>query len=238
MSAALGSTRSSLPLAELSGQLRMLALEEQGMPLLQAGRDMDRAPNPERCRLAVYAWVDEVMLTAPRPDAAVWTAHSLQHAFFQTSEAGVLFFQQLDTLLDTCHLVQMGTLDTVSDTTNADDIEATLPPRLEAAARLSRDALAERRELDVYALCLLLGFSGRYYGRPRLLGKLRQAARTMLEGSEGFSPASQKPDWQDRTVYFPPTLEWLFYALLPLAGTVLFGLYCASLLADVAPPGF
>jgi type VI protein secretion system component VasF len=238
----IGSARSlasdaALPLSEISARLFALAQEEQDLPPPAArasGEKLDpglptEGPDLSRCRLAIYAWVDEILLSSGRPDASLWTAYSLQHAFCQTSAAGMLFFQALDELLDSL-------LPLTGETTEA-EAEAALPARLEAAARLSREENFARRELDVFALCLLLGFCGRYFGMHQQREKLREAARQVLRGSEGEkAPLSSKRGRRGQE--FPRALEWLLYALLPLAGTLAFGLYCADLLLGVSRIGF
>jgi type VI protein secretion system component VasF len=218
------------PLAELGRKLCALA-EEEREQLSPFVDDLDRPVDLEHCRLAVYAWVDETLLTAPRPDAAAWVAQSLQHAYFQTSEAGRLFFTQLENLLEELSLPP-------EDAETADD---SLPQRLEAAARLPRKQAA-RRELDIYALCLLLGFSGRCHGNTYLTDKLRQSARQVLRGSENaLAPATVKHGWFARRRHgmgeISSTLEWLLYILLPLLGVLLFGMYCANLLVDLHRAG-
>jgi type VI protein secretion system component VasF len=219
------------PLAELGRKLSMLAEEERAQLAPFANDDMDRPVDLTHCRLAVYAWVDETLLTAPRPDAVAWVAQSLQHTYFQTSEAGCLFFTRLENLLEELSLPP-------EEVATADD---SLSQRLEAAARLPRKRAA-RQELDVYALCLLLGFSGRCYGNTYLTDKLRQAARQVLRGSENsLAPITAKRGWFVRrrtgAGEISSTLEWLLYILLPLFGTLLFGVYCANLLVDLPRAG-
>ncbi|MDR1276668.1 MAG: DotU family type IV/VI secretion system protein [Candidatus Accumulibacter sp.] len=231
MSTALSSAQTGpeVPLADIGLSLRALAQAEQALPPPAAERGK-HAPDPAACRLAVYAWVDELMLNAPRHDAVDWAAQSLQHAFFQTTEAGTRFFEQLDALLDA--LLPRVEVDEGAEA----EAEIPLPERLGAAARLRREASAERSELDVYALCLLLNFQGRHYGEARLCDKLRQSAREVLKGSEGLRPSAEKRP--RRRAPLSPTVEWLFYALLPLAGALLFGLYCAGFLVDLPRAGF
>ncbi|MDR2675511.1 MAG: DotU family type IV/VI secretion system protein [Opitutaceae bacterium] len=228
----------NLPLSEISARLYALAQEEQELPPPATNTGGEK-PDPgrpvevsdlSRCRLAVYAWVDEILLSSGRPDASLWTAYSLQHAFCQTSAAGMLFFQTLDELLDRL-------LPLTGETTET-EAGAALPARLEAAARLSREENFARRELDVFALCLLLGFCGRYFDMHQQREKLREAARRVLRGSEGARVplSSKRGRWRGRE--FPRALEWFLYALLPLAGTLVFGLYCAGLLLGVPRIGF
>jgi type VI protein secretion system component VasF len=226
------------PLSEIRQTLFALAEEEREAPLpaapvggeqkrVEAG--FDAAPDLSRCRLAVYAWVDEILLNAARPDAAAWTAMSLQHAFFQTSEAGTLFFAHLDELLD--QLLPLG------DDAREMDVQTRLASRLEAAVPLRRETSPARRELDVYALCLLLGFRGRYFDAPEFCERLRRAARKILADSEGIRLPSQGRSRRAEKP-LPPALEWLFYAILPLAATFLFGLYCANLLVSLPRIGY
>jgi type VI protein secretion system component VasF len=230
MSSALSSTQAGdLSLVEIGSRLRALAQAERELPPPEAEGGPKNAPDLSTCRLAVYAWVDETLLNAPRQDAVAWAAQSLQQTFFQTAEAGILFFRHLDTLLDSL-------LPRVDAAEGDDEEGVRLPDRLAQAARLSRAASPERGELDVFALCLLLGFQGRLYGQTHLCGKLRQAARKVLEGSEGFRPIHDTTGKRRRKT-LPPVMEWLFYAFLPLAGTLLFALYCASFLTDVPRVG-
>jgi type VI protein secretion system component VasF len=240
----------ALPLSEIRQALFALAEEEREAPFEEASASaaekppreptqadaagLDAASDLSRCRLAVYAWVDEILLNAARPDAAAWTAMSLQHAFFRTSEAGVLFFAHLDELLDQL-------LPFSGNPAEQSDAKTWLASRLEAAVKLRRDASPARRALDVYALCLLLGFRGRYFDAPEFCERLRQASRKILADSEGIRPGSARSQgraWRQANKPLPPALEWLFYALLPLAATFLFGLYCANLLVDLPRIGF
>jgi type VI protein secretion system component VasF len=147
----------------------------------------------------------------------------------------MLFFQALEELLDGL----LPAFSTAGGTGNPDDTQEgdALPARLEAAARIDRAENFARRELDVFALCLLLGFCGRYFEMPQLREKLRVAARKVLQGSEGEkAPPFARESWRGQEI--PRALEWLFYALLPLVGAFLFGLYCANLLIDLPKPGF
>ncbi|WP_323117715.1 DotU family type IV/VI secretion system protein [Burkholderia alba] len=70
---------------------------------------------------AACAWIDEAVLNSRWAQAAHWTPHLLQQRYFDTSHAGVGFFERLEAL------------------------DATRAPVLE-----------------IYLLCLRLGFRGRY----------------------------------------------------------------------------
>jgi type VI protein secretion system component VasF len=212
----------SMPLPEIRRQLIALAGKEGDEP--QADAAQGRSVDWETCRFAVCAWADEIMLTSLRTDAAAWTAQSLQHFFFQTSEAGVLFFQRLEALLAELSLAPEGK-----------DPDASLPGRLEAAAKAPVSSAA-RRELEAYALCLLLGFDGRCFDRPDLQKELRRASRKVLENGSETLPAlaARRANRQTAGASLP---EFLFHILFPLLVTALFGMYCANILADIPQAG-
>lgn len=90
---------------------------------------------------AVCAWIDEALLNSGWSDAERWTLRLLQKRYFDTSHAGVVFFERLDAL----------------DGARAD-------------------------VLDVYLLCLQLGFRGRYGydGGSGPLDAIRQRALDAL----------------------------------------------------------
>lgn len=49
-------------------------------------------------KFAVFAWIDETIMGSTWPGKGQWQAEQLQRKYFQTSEAGQLFFQKLNTL--------------------------------------------------------------------------------------------------------------------------------------------
>ncbi|MBN1850100.1 MAG: DotU family type IV/VI secretion system protein [Deltaproteobacteria bacterium] len=57
-----------------------------------SNEDMDHA------RFAVFAWVDEAILNAPWNDKDQWLKHQLQRTHFQTTGAGEMFFERLNSL--------------------------------------------------------------------------------------------------------------------------------------------
>ncbi|KVP81062.1 type VI secretion system protein ImpK [Burkholderia ubonensis] len=93
---------------------------------------------------AVCAWIDEALLNSGWDDADRWTQWLLQERYFDTSHAGVTFFERLEAL----------------------------------------DA-ARRNVLEVYLLCLHLGFRGRYGydGGDQPLDAVRQRALEALSSS-------------------------------------------------------
>ena len=80
---------------------------------------------------AVVAFLDSVVLHSNEPARPEWERQSLQEEMFGQTDAGVVFFDKLESFRsrpDSEHLADM---------------------------------------LEVYLLCLLLGFEGRYSGRLR-----------------------------------------------------------------------
>ncbi|AOJ73482.1 MULTISPECIES: DotU family type IV/VI secretion system protein [Burkholderia] len=102
---------------------------------------------------AVCAWIDEALLNSGWDNADRWTLRLLQKHYFDTSHAGVEFFERLETL----------------DGERAD-------------------------VLEVFLLCLQLGFRGRYGydGGSRPLDVIRQRAIEALS-AEAASRAEGEP---------------------------------------------
>ncbi len=57
-----------------------------------SGEDYDQA------RFAVFAWVDEVILSSPWSHKNRWQGEQLQRVYYQTTDAGELFFERLNNL--------------------------------------------------------------------------------------------------------------------------------------------
>ena len=53
----------------------------------------------KNAQFAVYAWIDEKILTSDLADALQWSNCSLQNTYFNTAEAGYLFYKNLDDIL-------------------------------------------------------------------------------------------------------------------------------------------
>ncbi len=49
-------------------------------------------------RFAVFAWIDETIMKSRWEGRSFWQGEQLQRRFFQTSDAGALFFQKLNSL--------------------------------------------------------------------------------------------------------------------------------------------
>ncbi|KVD73641.1 type VI secretion system protein ImpK [Burkholderia sp. ABCPW 14] len=103
---------------------------------------------------AVCAWIDEAILNSGWDDADRWTLRLLQKRYFDTSHAGVEFFERLETL----------------DGERAD-------------------------VLEVFLLCLRLGFRGRYGydGDSRPLEAIQRRAIEALSAQAASRAAGEPP---------------------------------------------
>ncbi len=221
----------SMALEDIQSRMLELAEEERALPAaLPAGGgplDMpeERRLELEECRFAVYAWADEKLLNAPRPDAGSWMPLSLQRRYFSTTEAGQIFFSRLDGVL--------GTLGIAGDE-NGEPLD--LAQRLERA----RSGLQEKAgagALRMFALCLLYGFRGRLYGQEELLARVRSACRTLLLRPKILPEPKAAFARHDRQTLLR-RLETAGYVLVPVIACILFWLYCANTLAHIPVKGF
>ncbi len=214
----------AMPLEDIQTRLLEQADEERAMPVPPTGGGLPDMPEERRrgledARFAVYAWADEKLLNAQRPDAAAWMPLSLQCHYFSTTEAGQTFFSKLD--------AQLTALGIAAE----EEEPAALAQRLEQARSLPlNDSGLE--VLRVYALCLLYGFRGRLYSQGELLARVRKACRALLRRSEPARAPETAPARQDRQTLLH-RLEPALYVLVPVAVCGLFWLFCANILAHI-----
>ncbi|MBO7385913.1 MAG: DotU family type IV/VI secretion system protein [Clostridia bacterium] len=221
----------AMTLEDIQARILELADEERALPpVLSAdgGRpDMPEARRREleEARFAVYAWVDEKLLNARRPDAGSWMPLSLQCRYFSTTEAGQLFFSRLGGLLKAFG---------IAGEENGEPLD--LAQRLERASRRLQNKVGVDALL-MFALCLLYGFQGRLYGQDELLARVRRACRTLLLRPE-ILPAAETASAQHARQMLLQRLETAGYVLIPVIVCILFWLYCANILANIPAKGF
>lgn len=63
-------------------------------------REKGNFPHPDYdlARFAVFAWIDESILSSEWREKSKWQAEQLQRVYYQTTDAGELFFERLNTV--------------------------------------------------------------------------------------------------------------------------------------------
>jgi len=61
-------------------------LQEKGIP----------KEENDQARFAIFAWIDEVILSSPWNEKEKWQGQQLQRTYFQTADAGEVFFERLN----------------------------------------------------------------------------------------------------------------------------------------------
>ena len=220
----------ALSQAETQDRLLRLAEEERSLPVTEAAGLLPdfseaRRKDLEQCRFAVYAWIDEQMLNAPRSDAAGWLPLSLQCHYFGTTAAGREFFARLAALFD-----GLG-VPAVAPALPGETVSLADPAwRMERAVGYSPEATG-MDVLRVYALCLLYGFRGGLFDQPDRLARLRKASHELLGVRSTAQPVPADRGDTPRTVL--QSLEMASYVLVPVGVCLAFWLFCADILANV-----
>lgn len=80
------------PYDQVRARIMQLLSESQRKGADFAPEDYDQA------RFAICAWIDEAVMNSPWPERLAWTREPLQLKFYQTTNAGELFFDRLNTL--------------------------------------------------------------------------------------------------------------------------------------------
>ncbi|NDV23337.1 DotU family type IV/VI secretion system protein [Desulfovibrio sp. JC022] len=123
-------------------------------------------------RFAVFAWADEAVLVSKWEGVREWLKHPLQREFYGTANAGEEFFERLDKLFNRNN----GPVD--------QSLFADMEKEGEDPANANGNGLVE--VLEVYALCLSLGYTGKYFsesGESRL-EELRRECVARIPGSD------------------------------------------------------
>lgn len=238
----------AVPLADIHTALCALADAERGTSCHDGAAMPDDPRRHEYLglsRFAVYAWVDETLLNAARPDAAAWMGMSLQSRYFETSAAGrevfVQFQERLNAVLqrpeDTTLASLLATPGSAGGEAGpADEVQEgmQLAADMERAATQPLDH-ADRELFRVYAECLLYGFCGRFFPYPDVLRRLRAASRTLLRATTTVPGDRNEPAKPFSVLHW---LEPALYVAVPLCATIAFALYCADILANLPLTGF
>ncbi len=173
----------------------------------------------DKARFAVFAWVDEAILCSSWPGAKDWLKHTLQREYYGTSSAGEEFFERLNLLL--------GERKTPLDESLFVDCDKDPEPR----SLVEENKNYNLEVLEVYALCLSLGYSGIYFSEHESgrLTRLREdCVKRIVDGqfssglpafpdSYGSKKISKRNGFYGR-VFEPLSIVFLILPLLVLAG--------------------
>lgn len=133
---------------------------------------------------AVFAWVDETVLCSSWEGTREWLKNPLQREFYGTANAGEEFFERLEDLLH-------GKDKPVDETLFVDFAKES-----EQKAHTDKARNGKTEILEVYTLCLSLGYTGKYFceSDSSRLDKLRNTCLSRLVGKQekaGFSAFPQ-----------------------------------------------
>lgn len=145
----------------------------------------------KKAQFAVFAWVDEKILTSELNDALKWSNYALQNTYFKTSEAGYLFYKNLDDILNDFFDISntiITDINTDINTNNSDNDDNTqqlinekLEKFAEQLAHINNNHNTVLFEtMKIYSLCILYGFLGQYHNDNAMLKSLRNNAYYIL----------------------------------------------------------
>lgn len=172
-----------------------------------------------QARFAVFAWVDERILCSDWSGTRDWLKKPLQREYYKTANAGEEFFERLKVLLD-------GSGVKVDESLFADlDVEAESP--------LPKGSGSNSEILEVYTLCLSLGFTGAYFNDSdadhldkfkedclnRIVDRQNQNVEEIFP--QAYSGVLHKKGKPEYNRFFNPAL--IVFFLLPLV--VMAGIY-------------
>ena len=180
---------------------------------------------------AVCAFADEAVLSSQWPGRGEWLKRSLQRLRFGTANAGEEFYVRLAAL---CEQASQGSGQVAPLPGEAQQGEGEGELFDEAGRRSSL-----REVLEIYAACLTLGFTGRYYGdtgRARLAAITRESLDRLKVHSPTLGDHLFPEAYAKRQPSPPPSrLRWAMTLLVLLGLPALTALYLhaayASLLA-------
>jgi len=189
-----------------------------------AGSREYRPEEVQDALFAVCAFADEAVLSSQWPGRGEWLKHSLQRLRFGTANAGEEFYARLAALCDKAS-EGVGAEAGLSGQSGFFD-ESGRPSSL-------------REVLEIYAACLTLGFTGRYYGdtgRAQLAAITRESLDRLMVHSPSLGDHLFPEAYAPRQPAPPPSRVRSALALLALLGVpALTALYLhaayASLLA-------
>lgn len=126
----------------------------------------------DQARFAVFAWVDETVLCSSWKGTREWLKNPLQREFYGTVNAGEEFFERLEALLRG------------EDKSEDENLLADVAIASEQEALPGKARNGKTEVIEVYTLCLSLGYTGKYFSESdsSRLVKLRDTCLSLLVG--------------------------------------------------------
>ena len=200
-----------------------------------------RPEDVDSALFAVCAFADEAVLASDWPGRNEWLRRSLQRERFGTVNAGEEFYVRLAELCEQAadeRAARSIPASQVAQAVQPAQASQTVPsPLFEDESRA-----ALREVLEVYAACLTLGFTGRYYGdagRERLAAITRESLDRLMVRGPGLGGKIFPEAYADRQPTPPPPLykqvaRLAVFVVVPLLTALyLHGAYAALLTAWV-----
>ncbi|MBI5520499.1 MAG: DotU family type IV/VI secretion system protein [Desulfovibrio sp.] len=209
-----------------------------------------RPEDVDSALFAVCAFADEAVLASDWPGRGEWLRRSLQRERFGTVNAGEEFYVRL------AELCEQAADERAARSIPASQVAQAVQPaqagksgqpgqsNLGAPSPFFEDEgrAALREVLEVYAACLTLGFTGRYYGdagRERLAAITRESLDRLMVRGPGLGGKIFPEAYADRQPTPPPPLyrqvaRMAVFVVVPLLTALyLHGAYAALLTAWV-----
>lgn len=213
----------------------------------------------KKAQFAVYAWVDEKILTSELDGALTWSNYALQNTYFKTSEAGYLFYKNLDDILSEFFNISDSIIAenvNINSKNNDNDfqvinINEKLEKFSENIAHVDSNNNVLFNTIKIYSLCILYGFLGQYHNDNKTLKILRNSAyyilhhdfnknvNALLPNGDNFYFLLQQQDENNQkfninnsheNIIPKSYLEIALYVIIPIILCIIFTTFSANLL--------
>lgn len=208
----------------------------------------------KKAQFAIFAWIDEKILTSGLENALLWNNYSLQNTYFNTSEAGYLFYKNLDDILTTFFDIANTNINDLITNGNNYNYQLMISEKLEKlTTQLStiNNYCAENdycnllfNTIKIYSLCILYGFIGIYYNDENTLKSLRHNAYCILHNNAATNIANfdfltqQQQSFYNKNYLLSSQkniipkkyIELVLYIVIPIIFCIIFAIFSADLL--------
>ncbi|MDR1546117.1 MAG: DotU family type IV/VI secretion system protein [Deltaproteobacteria bacterium] len=200
--------------SQVAAALSQVFKEEEERPLPAGFNELTR----RECLAPILIWIDERFLTSGRSDALAWYNHSLQLQRLETNQGGEIFYRRLKELLAR----RLNELDPAAVSQLPQGVAGAPLTKLWVKPGLGPEPWES--VLDAYALCLLLGYRGRFHSdQPKGFQLLKDLAIEQITAWGLKDPRSTESgratwQWPSRLWEFCCDFGWpAFHLALPSA---------------------